>query len=68
VCVLTATLQLLTFFFIAVLAFKPSDFNPAFPEFFHMPVLMLMCITVLNDGTLISIGYDHVKPSQTPAR
>jgi hypothetical protein len=28
------------------------------PEFFHMPVLMLMLITVLNDGTLIAIGYD----------
>lgn len=23
-----------------------------------MPVLMLMLITVLNDGTLIAIGYD----------
>ena len=30
------------------------------PSFFHMPVLMLMLITLLNDGTLITIGYDNV--------
>jgi hypothetical protein len=29
-------------------------------------VLMLMLITLLNDGTLISIGYDNVKPSPRP--
>ena len=29
-----------------------------------MPVLMLMLITLLNDGTLIAIGYDNVIPSQ----
>lgn len=33
---------------------NPSDW----PPFFKMPVLMLMLITLLNDGTLISIGYD----------
>jgi len=33
-----------------------------------MPVLMLMLITLLNDGTLISIGYDNVKPSPYPER
>lgn len=27
---------------------------------------MLMLITLLNDGTLIAIGYDHVEPSHTP--
>ena len=26
------------------------------PDYFHMPVLMLMLITALNDGTLIAIG------------
>jgi H+-transporting ATPase len=73
-----ATLQLLIFFFIAVLAMRPSKFMPAnwqtnntdFPEswptFFKMPVLMLMLITLLNDGTLISIGYDSVVPSKMP--
>ena len=36
------------------------------PPFFKLPVLMLMLITLLNDGTLISIGYDNVKPSKYP--
>ena len=78
---IAATLQLLVFFFIAVFAFKPQDYyNPAFhvgqkgaddyewPDFFHMPVLLLMLITLLNDGTLIAIGYDHVIPQQTPEK
>ncbi|KAG2442961.1 hypothetical protein HXX76_003035 [Chlamydomonas incerta] len=125
---IAATLQLLTFFFIAVFALPPIDypqgmwptcgtpdavaypFNPCcpatftengvtsdvtmewlrdnqdnevvvqtlngvcftdgepWPDFFKMPVLMLMLITLLNDGTLISIGYDHVKPSAMPEK
>jgi H+-transporting ATPase len=75
---IAATIQLLVFFFIAVLSLKPSDFMPndwqnvagfdkdAWPDFFKLPVLMLMLITLLNDGTLISIGYDHVTPSKYP--
>jgi hypothetical protein len=66
-------LQLLVFFFIAVFAFRPVKYQPSpspdereWPEFFHMPVLMLMLITLLNDGTLISIGYDNVRPRATP--
>jgi H+-transporting ATPase len=78
---IAATLQLLIFFFIAVFLFKPVDYmphdwreNPLFPDhspwpgYFHMPVLMLMLITLLNDGTLISIGYDNVTPLQTPEK
>jgi len=73
-------LQLLIFFFIAVLSMKPSDFMPgdwetlsgfdsqAWPNFFKLPVLMLMLITLLNDGTLISIGYDNVNPSKYPTQ
>jgi H+-transporting ATPase len=70
---ISATLQLLIFFFIAVFAFKPADYQPeinpdsvAWPSFFHMPVIMLMLITLLNDGTLIAIGYDNVVPQTTP--
>jgi H+-transporting ATPase len=63
-----ATLQLLFFFFIAVFAFHPHDYNDTFPNFFHMPVLMLMLITLLNDGTLIAIGYDNVIPAKTPMK
>jgi H+-transporting ATPase len=38
------------------------------PRFFKMPVIMLMLITLLNDGTLISIGYDTAKPSHYPEK
>ena len=65
-----ATLQLLCFFFIAIFSFHPIDYTPEgqeeWPEFFHMPVLMLMLITVLNDGTLITIAYDYAEASTTP--
>merc|ERR1712072_1669744 len=49
----------------------PSDYTEEtgeeeWPKFFKMPVLMLMLITLLNDGTLISIGYDNVVPSKMP--
>jgi H+-transporting ATPase len=78
---IAATLQLLVFFFISVLALKPRNFMPddwetksdfpdkhEWPEFFHMPVLMLMLITLLNDGTLIAIGYDRVEARDTPEK
>ena len=72
---ISATLQLLVFFFIAVFLFKPIDYQPSdnpddgdWPSFFHMPVLMLMLITLLNDGTLIAIGYDNVTPLKTPEK
>ena len=78
---IAATLQLLVFFFIAVLALKPRNFMPddwetrgdfpddhEWPEFFHMPVLMLVLITLLNDGTLIAIGYDNVEARETPEK
>jgi H+-transporting ATPase len=38
------------------------------PPFFHMPVLMLMLITLLNDGTLITIGYDIAIAPRTPPK
>ena len=78
---IAATLQLLLFFFIAVFAFRPIEYMPAgwedmhnfiddveWPEFFHMPVLMLMLITLLNDGTMIAIGYDNAEPRQSPEK
>ena len=68
---IAATLQLLFFFFLAVFMFRPADYpHPAsdvpWPSYFHLPVMMLMLITVLNDGALIAIGYDNVIPSRTP--
>jgi len=71
---IAATLQLLSFFFIAVFAFRPQQYtfpgtNPEdVPIFFSLPVIFLMIITVINDGTLISIGYDHAVPSRFPER
>jgi len=77
---IAATMQLLVFFFIAVLSWSPNKMLPPDvlqrgmpPEelaewlpFFKMPVLLLMLITLLNDGTLIAIGYDNVNTSKYP--
>jgi H+-transporting ATPase len=71
---IAATLQLLTFFFIAVFAFIPSEYArnapdaSIWPGFFSLPVIFLIILTVINDGTLISIGYDHAVPSRYPER
>lgn len=58
----------MTFFFIAIFSLHPVKYNETFPHFFKMPVLMLILITVLNDGTLISVAYDHVIPSHQPEK
>jgi H+-transporting ATPase len=76
---IAATLQLLCFFFLAVFLYRPDEYMPKdwekdpeftdtveWPPFFHMPVLMLMLITLLNDGTLITIGYDLAVAPLTP--
>jgi H+-transporting ATPase len=68
------TFQLLLFFFIAVLAMRPKDFDPVrpegvedpWPQFWRMPVIALIMITLLNDGTIISIAYDQVIPNKKP--
>jgi len=75
---IAATLQLLFFFFIALFAFPPTNYLPSeipaelisseWPKYFSLPVLMLMIITVLNDGTLCSIGYDNATASHLPER
>merc|ERR1711920_398007 len=76
---IAATLQLLCFFFISVFAYRPNEYmkptdpdwkdgDMKWPPFFHMPVLMLMLITLLNDGTLITIGYDYASAPETPPK
>lgn len=63
------TIQLLSFFFLAVLFIQPKKYNPDFEEaYFNLPVMALVLITILNDGTIISIAYDHVVPSPRPER
>jgi hypothetical protein len=52
----------------ALIDFLASHYPHEWPEFFSVPVLFLMCITVINDGTLISIGYDYATPSKFPER
>merc|ERR1719248_526854 len=78
---IAATLQLISFFFFAVFLYRPNEYMPEnwekdsefmdtteWPPFFHMPVLMLMLITLLNDGTLITIGYDLAVAPKTPPK
>mmetsp|Transcript_12052 Transcript_12052/g.21478 ORF Transcript_12052/g.21478 Transcript_12052/m.21478 type:complete len:965 (+) Transcript_12052:165-3059(+) len=60
------TLQLLVFFFVGVLWLHPQDYNSEFPRFWGMPVIALIMITLLNDGTIISIAYDNVQSSKNP--
>jgi len=69
-----ATLYLVLFFFVAVFALPPSNYSrkagtdllpedPAsggWPSFFQIPVLCLMLITLLNDGTFICVGKDRI--------
>jgi len=65
------TIQLLTFFFCAVLFMRPQQYhyeNETRPQFFNLPVMALVVITILNDGTIISIAYDNVIPSTRPER
>ena len=42
--------------------------EPRWPEYFFLPALLLVFITVLNDGTMIAIGYDNAKASARPAK
>lgn len=44
------------------------DYEVKCPTFFQLPVILLLLITVLNDGTLISVGYDRAKPSPRPEK
>ena len=66
----SATLQLVFFFFLGVFILPTANFNINDPDFqfFRLPVLMFMLITLLNDGTLMAIGYDYVRPSERPQR
>lgn len=63
-CAAPVVTQLLFFFFVACIAYDPSAFEPAehtWPEYFAIPVLALVTITILNDGTLIAVAYDNVE-------
>jgi H+-transporting ATPase len=77
---ISCTLQLLFFFFFAIICFDPSSsyfygtvapgINPDLdrPAAFTLPVLSLVIITILNDGTMITISHDKVIPEKIPQR
>jgi H+-transporting ATPase len=72
------TEQLLFFFLISCMAFNPrADYMPDdwessgrdpedWKSYFSLPVLALVTITILNDGTIISVAYDNVEASIEP--
>jgi magnesium-transporting ATPase (P-type) len=62
---IACTLQLLFFFLVACLAYNPTDYC-ATEEFFFVPVIALVTIVILNDGTIISVAFDNVKASKNP--
>ena len=47
---------------------ESCDYELRCPRFFQLPVILLLLITVLNDGTLISVGYDRANPSPRPEK
>ena len=80
---ISCTIQLLFFFFFAILTINPTseyfygpndgtngssngdpDLNA--PAAFTLPVISLVIITILNDGTMITIAHDKVIPEKRP--
>jgi len=49
-------------------AMSEHEVGLAIPSSFNLPVIALVVIVILNDATIISIAYDHVKPSALPER
>jgi H+-transporting ATPase len=52
---ITCTIQLLLFFTIAIIGLN-----------FSIPTICLVALTLLNDGTVLSISYDKVIPAKKP--
>ena len=70
---IACTFQLLMFFFVTMVSINPKkDFSTSddddLPNTFALPVMTLVIITVLNDGTIISIAYDNVTVSKKPEK
>jgi len=68
---IACTFQLLVFFFCGVMFMHPRELAPGqddMPAYFNLPVVALIIITILNDGTIISIAYDFVTPSKYPEK
>jgi len=65
---IACTEQLLFFFFISCIFYHPNEINDEWPSYFYIPVIALVTITILNDGTIISVAYDNVHASQLPEK
>jgi H+-transporting ATPase len=72
---IACTIQLLIFFFTTMCAINPQNYTcighddcDRIPNTFSLPVLALVIITLLNDGTIISIAYDQVTVSKKPEK
>ena len=69
------TSQLLIFFFTTMICVNPQNYICSgyddcvdVPNTFALPVIALVTITLLNDGTIISIAYDNVTVSKSPEK
>jgi H+-transporting ATPase len=70
------TVQLLVFFFVTMIVLNPQDYVckgagdacDRIPNTFSLPVIALVTITLLNDGTLISVAYDRVTVAKEPEK
>ncbi len=65
---IACTEQLLLFFFWSCIFYHPNEYNEDWPDYFYIPVIALVTITILNDGTIISVAYDNVNASQLPEK
>lgn len=72
---IACTIQLLFFFFFAVLTIDPNSSTFYGDEnfidhasSFTLPVISLVVITILNDGTIITIAHDKVIPEDSPQK
>lgn len=71
---ISASLQFVFTFFIALFAMSPKNYSKGVTpiigdfDFFKLPVILFMLITLLNDGCLLTIGYDRTVASALPQR
>lgn len=70
---IACTLQLLLFFSTTMIFISPNDKScngpndcHKIPNTFTLPVISLVIIAVLNDGTIVSIAYDNVVVTRKP--
>jgi len=63
---IACTIQLLFFFLVACLFFHPDEYNQDWPPYFSLPVVSLITVTILNDGTIVSVAFDHVQVNRRP--